>query len=124
MSCAPVWMMRLILGTLDYYVPRVIRSNTVEQFAGVVHEVIGPHASPRLPRNTLIIVNVRHALPWAPLPHTLPHTLCLPWAHPPAHPPAHPLSTVAPSAHSLPPSQGTIATYPRLARPSVPVKRS
>ena len=62
MSCAPVWMMRLILGTLDYYVPRVIRSNTVEQFVGVVHEVIGPHASPRLPRNSFIVVNVRYPL--------------------------------------------------------------
>lgn len=56
-SCAPVLMMRLLLGTLDYYVPRVIRSNSIEQFEGVVHEVIGPYLSPKIPRDAYIIVN-------------------------------------------------------------------
>eukprot|EP00040_Diaphanoeca_grandis_P041556 m.263092 g.263092 ORF g.263092 m.263092 type:complete len:502 (+) comp48545_c0_seq1:219-1724(+) len=56
-SCAPVLMMRLMLGSLDYYVPRVIRGNSIEQFEGVVHEVIGPYLSPKIPRDAFIIVN-------------------------------------------------------------------
>eukprot|EP00041_Stephanoeca_diplocostata_P016722 m.330332 g.330332 ORF g.330332 m.330332 type:complete len:546 (+) comp20460_c1_seq4:106-1743(+) len=56
-SCSPTLLYRLVLGSLDYYVPRVIRSTTTDKFTGVVHEVIGPHSSGRIPRETKIIVN-------------------------------------------------------------------
>jgi hypothetical protein len=34
-SCSPTLLYRLVLGSLDYYVPRVIRSTTVYKFTGV-----------------------------------------------------------------------------------------
>ena len=57
LACSPTMSMRLLLGSLDYYVPRVIRSTTRYGFTGVVHEVIGPHAGRKIPRDSLIIVN-------------------------------------------------------------------
>mmetsp|Transcript_31108 Transcript_31108/g.81519 ORF Transcript_31108/g.81519 Transcript_31108/m.81519 type:complete len:503 (-) Transcript_31108:117-1625(-) len=56
-ACSPTLSMRIMLGTLDYYVPRVMRSTTHYKFQGVVHEVIGPHASRKIPGDTFIIVN-------------------------------------------------------------------
>ena len=56
-SCTPAFLLRLLLGSLDYYVPRIIRSDAPDRFVGVVHEVIGPHGVPHLKRDAMIIVN-------------------------------------------------------------------
>ena len=42
---------------LDYYVPRIIRSDAGQEFVGVVHEVIGPHSPIRLNPLAKIVVN-------------------------------------------------------------------
>jgi hypothetical protein len=56
--CAPVLMLRLQLGKLSYFVPRIVRSDAGDEFVGVVHEVIGPPGVPRLANlHSVIIVN-------------------------------------------------------------------
>ena len=50
-----MWLVKLKLGALEYFVPRVIRSDTSDRFEGVVHEVIGPGNGPRLSSGRLVV---------------------------------------------------------------------